>query len=167
MRAKMTKQTKIWDKINKIYVYCSAPEKVAALESIKGKLSHMKTEMRLLVTTVRSDVKNSVVLQAMGSVLKIAEEIKPHMVGLKENQQLVADARLAFDTQVLKSGMNRMISRSTEGVYCLLMGNMFLDGMSVERNYRNRLLSSNSLSITGIAKLFIFLGSSIVVALGW
>lgn len=97
--------------LRKIYRFCSATETAAALESIYGKLSQLDPEMCLLVTSVESNVKNSVVLEALGPVLSVAEEILPHMYQLKEKQRMLADAGKAFETHALSSGMNRLISR--------------------------------------------------------
>lgn len=107
-------------------------------------------------------MKNSVVLEAMGSVFEAAEIIKPHMAGLKENQKLVADARLAFGTQVLASGMNRLVSRSMDGVYCLIMGKMFLEGMAVEMNYER----SASFIDYGNCEAYFYLGKQYERGLG-
>lgn len=87
--------------------------------------------MRLLITSVESNVKNSVMLEAFGPVLAVAEEIIPHTNGLKGKQLLSADARKAFGTHMLAAGMNGLISRSPEGVYYLIMGKLFYKVMSV------------------------------------
>lgn len=90
--------------------------------------------MRILIISVRSETKNSVLLEAVEPVLSIADEIIPNMDGLKEKQKLVADALQAYGTHVLGSRMNRLVSRTTEGVY-YLMGKMFIEGIAVKANY--------------------------------
>jgi len=119
----------------KIYRLCSAPGTVSALESINSKLSQMETEIRLLACSVRSDMKVSVLLEAFEPVLDVVEEIIPQMDRLKEKKRLLANAREAFGTQGLASRMNRLVARSTESVYCFIMGKMFYEGMAVEVNY--------------------------------
>lgn len=133
MRARMQKkENRIWNKISNIYLFCSAAETVAGLESICTKLAQMETEMRLLVTSVRTDVKTSVMLEAFIPVLAVVEEIIPHIDGLKEKKQLVTDARKAFGTQVLSSRMNRLVSTDTQSIYYTIIGKMFFEGMPVE-----------------------------------
>lgn len=135
--AKMEKnENKILNKINKIHLFCSATETVAGLESIQGKLSQMETEVRLLINSVESNMKNSVVLEALGPVLAVAEKIVPDTAGFEENQQLLADARRAFGTHVLKSRLNRLISRSTESMYSFIMGKMFFAGIAVGEDFQ-------------------------------
>lgn len=124
MRAKLEKRIKF-------YRFCLASETAATLESIGGKLSQMDTGMRVLIISVRSDVKVSVLLEAFEPVLAVAEEIIPHIDGLKENQQLLKDARKAFGIHVLYSHMNRLVTKNTESVYYLIMGKMFLEGVEV------------------------------------
>lgn len=116
------KENKIINKMNKIYLFCSATETVAALESIYGKRSQMETEMRLLINSAESNMKNLVLLEALGLVLAVADKIAPHTNGLKEKQQLMANAREAFGTHVLRSRMDRLVSPSTESLYSLFMG---------------------------------------------
>lgn len=81
------------EKMNKAYRFCSAPEIVAGLEAISAKLAQTETEMRLMITSVRSDVKASELLEAFEPVLAVAEEIIPHRDRMKEKQRLLADAR--------------------------------------------------------------------------
>lgn len=123
------------EKRNKIYRFCSAPESPAVLESVYGKLSQMENQVQLLIVSVWSDVKVSVLLEAFEPVLTAAEQIIPRMTGLKGKQLLLADDRKAFGTHVLASRMNRLITRSTEKVYHLVMGKMFYDGIAVEVDY--------------------------------
>jgi len=104
-------------KKNRIHRFCSAPETATALGSIHGKLSRMETEMHLLITTLRSDVKVSVLLETFVPVLAAAEKILPYQDGFEENRRLLTDARKAFGTHVLSSRMNRLIAQTTESVY--------------------------------------------------
>ena len=93
----------ILNKINSSSTYCFflATEIVDALKSIGGKLSQMETEMRHLIILERSDVKNSVILEALQPVLAVAQKIIPYMDGLKEKQQLLEDTRTAFESRAL------------------------------------------------------------------
>lgn len=60
--AKMQKKdNKILNKLKKMHPFCSATEAAASLESIHRRLRHMETEMRLLIDSVESNLKNSVV----------------------------------------------------------------------------------------------------------
>lgn len=92
--------------------------------------------MRLLVSSAESNLKVSVLLEALEPVLAVAEETLPHTIGLQEKQRLLANSRQAFGTQVLASRLNRLASRSTESIYCFLMGMVF--GIAVEADGQGR-----------------------------
>jgi len=120
---------------NKVYRFCSASESTATLESIQSKLSQMESELRLLETSIRSDVKASVLIESLAPLMDAAAEIMPHMDGLAEKNQLLMNVQKAFGTHVLSSRMNRLVAKSTESVYFFIMGKMFFDGMTVEVDY--------------------------------
>lgn len=111
-------------------------------------------------------MKNSVVLEALGSVLALAQKIIPDMAGLKENQQLVADARQVFGTHVISSRMNRLVSRSMENLYCLFVGKMFYEGTAVEADFEKSASFFQCAINYGNTKAFAYLGRQYGLGLG-
>lgn len=154
------------NKIHRLIRFCSAPESASNLGSICGKLTQMETEMRLLIASLTSDVKVSVLLETLRPFLAVAEEFMPHMEGLKKNQQLLADTRKAFGTHMLAARMNRLITRSTESVYYLIMGKMFFEGIAVEVDYGKSASFFNIAISYGNSEAFAYLGRQYSAGLG-
>jgi len=63
-------RTKLKKKRNTLYRFISATESIASLESACGKLGHIETEMRLLITSARSDVKASVLIESFEPLVR-------------------------------------------------------------------------------------------------
>lgn len=98
-------ENKLNKKRNGVYRLCSATETAPALKSSFNKLSHIETDMRLLIAAARLDVKNALQI-----------EMIPGKNIARDKQRLLENSRKAPGPEVSESRMNQLFcgARSKE-----------------------------------------------------
>lgn len=118
-------------------------------------MQQFMTELRLLVTSGKSDVKVSVLVATIEPLLDAAAEILPDNERLKDKKGLLADAQQTLCTYALSSKMRGLVSctQNSESTSYLILGKMHFEGLTVKKDYEKSASSFYSASSCGSAEI--------------
>lgn len=154
--------------IGRIHSFFRATEIVADLQSICSKLSLLEMELRLLIPSVQTNAKGSVIMEVLAPLVGIAMESNPDDKELKDKRQLLNDARQAFGSMVLGSRMNKLVAGASShpSTLNLIMGKMYYLGLNVELNYSRSAFYFESAILSGNNEAYYYLGCQYEEGLG-